>query len=100
MFRIFLAAAFLYAAPAHTAEMCERILFTASDGRFEVYIFDNGPSTLLTEIVNGYAKTCDAPPTATGYAVTCDGLDMFQINYTNTGDLDYDGLVLRKLCAN
>ena len=100
MFRVFLVAALLCAAPAHAAEPCKRILFTASDGRFEVYIFNNGPSTLLTEIINGYAKTCDAPPTATGYVVACDGLDKFQINYTNTGDLDYDGSILKRLCAN
>lgn len=100
MFRIFLVIAALVAAPAMAATDCGRVVYVAKDGKFDVIFFNNGPSTLVTKIVNGFAITCEANPTATGHNINCDGLEPFTATFTASGDLDYDGLVLRRLCAN
>ena len=90
----------LAATPAAAAAECVRDVYVAKDGKFDVVFFNNGPSTLVTKIVNGFAITCEANPTATGHNINCDGLEPFTATFTASGDLDYDGLVLRRLCAN
>ena len=100
MFRIFLVIAALVAAPAMAATDCGRVVYVAKDGKFDVIFFNNGPSTMATKIINGLAITCEAPPTASGHSINCEGLKPLGVTFTETGDLEYRGSILKRLCAN